>query len=140
MSSSQSTSGLEAKQHGHDYEEDDSDALSEDSFISELTTTERRLHESALASSSCFSGVSDDSTIVENPNLEAGNNFIPPRQTCRGVGWRKDSVSRFREVPGAFWSSWVYRMYDSFFLAQQVAGNTDFAFSKISYYSFAYNL
>lgn len=124
-----SASAFQAKLHGHENEGDNSDALSEDSFTSELSLTERRLHESALASSSCGSDLNDDSTSGENANLEIGNKVISDRQTCRGVGWRKDSVSRFREVPRASWPAWVYRMYDSYCLAQQVAGNLTQRFS-----------
>lgn len=53
------TNGLQAKQHVH--EQGDVSDGSEDSFINELSSTERRLHESALASSSRGSVLNDDS-------------------------------------------------------------------------------
>lgn len=43
-------------------------------------------------------------------------------QPSNRVGWRKQSVAQFRDVPKAFWPGWVYRMYDSYVLARKAAG------------------
>lgn len=66
---------------------------------------------------------SDDSNKGGNASLETGKELVSDRKIHRNVGCRKHSVSRLSEVPSAFWPSWVYRMYDSYHLAQQVAGN-----------------
>ncbi|KAL8109966.1 uncharacterized protein LOC141672116 [Apium graveolens] len=86
---------------------DDSDGLSDDSFTSELSPTERRLHESALASSS--RGFKKTDELASDADIPV-------------VGRRKGSISSLYQVSRAFWPSWVYHMYDSYCLAQKVAG------------------
>lgn len=66
---------------------------------------------------------SDDNNKSAIASLETGNEVILDREVRRIVGLGKHSVSRLREAPSAFWPSWVYRMYDSYHLAQHVAGN-----------------
>lgn len=131
----------QARRHVHRDEGDDSDAMSEESFESELSLTERRLHESALVS--CYgSDIGDESTSSDEENfecesgLEAGtshlNSTLEPLDSGNGkkklisdrksLGWKNDSVSRLREVPRSYCPHWVYRMYDSYCLAQRLAG------------------
>lgn len=146
-------SDLQYKRDGLDIVYDDSDALSDDSFTSELSAKERRLHESALASSSCgskqtiqlasdadvseikiqfghshLSMIPDSHHSVDNKKSESNtvNQIISDIPTHEGVGQRKGSIISFREVSRAFWPSWVYHMYDSYCLAQKVAGNLIF--------------
>ncbi|KAL6985475.1 hypothetical protein U1Q18_018850 [Sarracenia purpurea var. burkii] len=138
---------LQAKLLAYGDDDDDSDAISEESFECELSLTERRLHQSAIVSSYDYDS-SDDEKLVcesesqfgksqlkgsmgslcrkgdkrsENDGMGMGEKLISGRQSRKGVGWKKDSVSRFREVPRAFWPYWVYRMHDSYCLAQKAA-------------------
>lgn len=146
--------GFGARRRVRGNEGGDSDTMSEESFSSELPSSERRLSESALASSYCSSDTNDASTSGEDENfgsesdhqsvgshlanytgsihsddsnkgvnacLETGKEVASDRKIHRNVGCGKHSVSRLREAPSAFWPSWVYRMYDSYHLAQQVA-------------------
>lgn len=117
--------------------------MSEESFSSELSSAEKRLHQSALVS--CYgsesgdeSTSSDDEKSVyntppgslgsvnerrsENNSLRLGKELISKGKSCQGLGWTKDSVNRLREVPRTYCPHWVYRMYDSYCLAQRVAG------------------
>lgn len=151
-----------AKHIAHGDEDDDSDALSEESFERELSLTERSLHQSALVPRYSYDMIdvptaSDDEKLVcesefqlqksnlsgsmrslypegekrsENDCLERGKKLISGRQSRRGRVCRKDSVSRFREVPRAFWPYWVYRMHDSYCLAQKAAGTFLFCFAS----------
>lgn len=126
--------------------ENDSDAMSEESFESELSPSERRLHQSALVSCDML----DDSTSSDDENIEQQFRVQPGRSALdrfrRSFGteknqeadgarlavakrsmpthntWKKHSLNQFREVPRAFWPSWVYQMYDSYSLAQKAAG------------------
>ncbi|KAJ8539617.1 hypothetical protein K7X08_013869 [Anisodus acutangulus] len=126
--------------------ENDSDAMSEESFESELSPTERRLHQSALVSCDMF----DDSTSSDDENIKQQSRIQPARypldnfRSSFGTGenkeadgvrfalgkrsmathntWKKCSLNQFRQVPRAFWPSWVYQMYDSYSLAQRAAG------------------
>ncbi|KAG5562503.1 hypothetical protein RHGRI_005283 [Rhododendron griersonianum] len=143
----------QAKHIAHGDEDDDSDALSEESFERELSLTERSLHQSAVVPRyGCdmidVPTASDDEKLVcesesqleksnlsgsicsfypegdkrsENDCLERGKKLISGRQSRRGVGCKKDSVSMLREVPRAFWPNWVYHMHDSYCLAQKAA-------------------
>lgn len=139
----------------HSCEEgNDSDAMSEGSFESELSSTERRLHHYALVSSRS-SDVYDESISSDDEKFERHFEFQPERspldnyarsmqlefnrqnadysprvgkrpfsyvQLSNKVGWGKHSIGQLRDVPRAFWPSWVYRMYDSYSLARKVAG------------------
>lgn len=133
--------------------ENDSDAMSEESFESELSPSERRLHQSALVSCDML----DDSTSSDDENIEQQFRVQPGRSALdrfrRSFGteknqeadgarlavakrsmpthntWKKHSLNQFREVPRAFWPSWVYQMYDSYSLAQKAAGHVVFTFS-----------
>lgn len=148
--------GFGARRRGHGNEGGDSDTMSEDSFSSGIPSSERRLSESALASSYSNSDANDASTSGEDENfgsesdhqsvgshpaisigsihsddsnkcvsagLGTGKEVPSDRKIHQNIGCRKHSASRMREVPSAFWPSWVYCMYDSYHLAQQVAGN-----------------
>lgn len=140
----------------HSYEEgNDSDAMSEGSFESELSSTERSLHHYALVSSR-NSDANDESISSDDDKFERNFESRPERspldnctrsmhlefkqknandstrlgkspfsfaQPCNKVGWGKHSISKLRDVPRAFWPSWVYHMYDSYSLARKAAGN-----------------
>ncbi|KAL0372147.1 UNVERIFIED_CONTAM: protein cereblon [Sesamum calycinum] len=134
-------------------EGNDSDAMSEGSFESELSSTERRLHQYALVSGRS-SDVYDESVSSDDEKFERHFEIQPERspldnytrsvhsdynkqnadgsprvgkrpfsyvQPCNKVGWGKYSIGPLRDVPRAFWPSWVYRMYDSYSLARKVA-------------------
>ncbi|PSS17826.1 Protein cereblon like [Actinidia chinensis var. chinensis] len=124
-------------------DDDDSDAVSDESFENELSLAERRLHQSAVVSSYGYDKIdtpssSDDEkfgvdselqfykspenvSVSEKDDLRIGKKKFPLRQPRKGVGWKRGSVSRLHEAPRAFWPNWVYRMYDSYCLAQKAA-------------------
>ncbi|KAJ0872950.1 putative Lon, substrate-binding domain, PUA-like superfamily, CULT domain-containing protein [Helianthus annuus] len=110
---------------------------SDDSFESELSLTERRLHASAIKSSShrnffSESTSSDDESPVCEPQplLHSRNNeSIEDMSAKKYVSERprRRAQREFRSVPGprecprAFWPYWVYRMHDSYCLAQRLS-------------------
>ncbi|CAI9755667.1 unnamed protein product [Fraxinus pennsylvanica] len=125
----------------NNYEDgNDSDALSDGSFEMLLTETERKLHQSGLCS--CYgSDTIDESTSSDGekfgqdlecqpgrPQLDNGDaspgvgktGFLDV-QPCNRVDQEKYPISHLRDVPRAFWPGWVYRMYDSYSLAQKAA-------------------
>lgn len=132
---------------GNDY-----DAMSEGSFESELSSAEKSLHQSALAS--CCPNVNDESMSSDEENFVQQSEFHPEmsgldiylrsmhsehnkqslhaspyvgKRNFSGVQhhykakWDKRSISLLRNVPGAFWPSWVYNMFDSYSLARKAA-------------------
>ncbi|KAL3633485.1 hypothetical protein CASFOL_022247 [Castilleja foliolosa] len=119
----------------------------EGSFESELSSTERRLHHYALISSRGsdaydesissdddkhdrhFESQPDGSLLdnykrsmhLERRKRNADDSLKIENRLRHNLGWGKHSVARFRDVPRAFWPSWVYRMHDSYLLARKVA-------------------
>ncbi|KAK3213016.1 hypothetical protein Dsin_017722 [Dipteronia sinensis] len=147
---------LPSNTSSHEYgnEDNDSEANSEESFESELSPTERRIHQSAILSlygndMMDESTSSDDDKFVsdldtqyrrppandsdsianwkqsENVVLQIGESSTSGRQTHKWDGsnlsCRSFELSKFRRVPRAHWPYWVYRMYDSYSLAQRAA-------------------
>lgn len=132
----------------------DSDVMSEESFESELSLGEKRLHQSAIVSIIGENMIhestsSDDEKLDQGLEVQSGryrlHDFVGSLQTernkksidssqgigegsvsdmpsCKGNGSRKPVISQMREIPRAFWPNWVYRMYDSYALAQRAAG------------------
>lgn len=132
-------------------EDDDSEAHSEDSFESALSLRERRLHQSAIDCSYGYDAM-DESTSSDDEKFVCESEFRERRshshhhsdekisgnangsggQSHKGSwGWtqRKAATSNYG-IPRAFWPHWVYRMYDSYSLAQRVAG-TGFCSSSV---------
>lgn len=122
-------------------EDDDSEAHSENSFESALSLPERRLHQSAIDCS--YGYVMDESTSSDDEKFVWESKFQDGRShshhhsdekisgDASGSGgqshkgsWRwtqrKAGTSNYG-IPRAFWPHWVYRMYDSYSLAQRVA-------------------
>lgn len=135
-----------------------SESNSEESFDSELSLAEMRMHRSAI--DSCYgydtideSTSSDDDKFVCESELQLGrshlnepigsmhldcerrnkkanlgirNKSISGSQSCKGKGLKEGQmVTKLNQsygVPRAFWPYWVYRMYDSYHLAQRAAG------------------
>ena len=69
----------------------------------------------------------DHEKKMEKTILGTGCGSTPGKQYHKGEGskscWKNTDLSQFRRVPSAFWPHWVYRMYDSYCLAQRAAGN-----------------
>jgi cereblon len=69
----------------------------------------------------------DHEKQIENAELALGNSSTSRRQSCKGKepdrSWEKTNFNQFRRVPRAFWPFWVYRMYDSYCLAERAAGS-----------------
>ncbi|KAG2298743.1 hypothetical protein Bca4012_010234 [Brassica carinata] len=125
-------------------------ASSEESFESALSPSEKRLHYSAVDSIMDDWTSSDDDEVVStsggsNPFSSRSVRCLASRQDderedgrsaesktpvskgkCqmqnRLTSFRKNTdLNRFRMAPRAFWPFWVYRMYDSYHLAQRAA-------------------
>ncbi|XP_048228044.1 protein cereblon isoform X2 [Ricinus communis] len=147
-------SNISSDAHGDD--DNDSEANSEESFESELSPAERRIHQSAI-SSCCSHDMMDDLASSDdgkfdsqikvtrshladsdsNESLHLNHEremdktvlatvyFTPKKQCHKGEGskscWKNTDLSQFRRVPTAFWPFWVYRMYDSYCLAERAA-------------------
>lgn len=140
----------------------DEDNDSEESFESELSLTEMRMHQSAI--DSCYGcdlidestssdddkfvcesepqlGRSDQNDSVEtlHPECERRNGSAVDNESisgsCKGEGWKKGwsvtELNHSRRVSRAFLPYWVYRMYDSYCLAQRAAGNLTLLFCFI---------
>ncbi|KAA3459562.1 protein cereblon [Gossypium australe] len=139
---------LNALSHGGRNDENDSEANSEESFENELTQTERRIHQSAIGA--CYdSDRTDESTSSADDNklsesdsqsgspCDTDSTFLGSspsghkkqvRNADLGIGTK--SMARKVAEPRSHLSStlsrafapiWVYRMYDSFCLAQKAA-------------------
>lgn len=130
---------------------EDDDNNSDDSFENQLSAEERRLHRSAL-DSCCGCDVIDESTSSDDERFVCDSEFQTGRfckrtrklacsqstdsgtdnnplanRPHRNERWRKNWVSGYTEqslrVSRAFLPYWVYRMYDSYSLAERLAGN-----------------
>ncbi|XP_038699234.1 uncharacterized protein LOC119996613 isoform X2 [Tripterygium wilfordii] len=66
-----------------------------------------------------------DNKEIKHAAVEIGNSSGSARPSWRGDGlrrsWRKTDLTQFHSVTRAFWPYWVYRMYDSYCLAQKTA-------------------
>ncbi|XP_021687897.2 uncharacterized protein LOC110670227 isoform X2 [Hevea brasiliensis] len=122
--------------HGHGDGDNDSEANSEESFETELSSAEKRIHQSAV-SSCCGYDKMDESTSSSDDKIDSeikysrshiidsGCSSTPGEKSHKGEGSRRRSknagLNKFRRVPRAFWPYWVYRMYDSYCLAGRAA-------------------
>ncbi|KAM1224497.1 hypothetical protein COP2_044553 [Malus domestica] len=130
--------------------DNDSEAKSDESFESTLSFTEREIHQSAIGSYS-GSDTMDESTTsssddeksqlqlqskdsdssaslhscLEISNVDLASSSRSDMQSSKqeepNKCWRNMDLNQFRRVPRAFWPHWVYRMYDSYCLAQRAA-------------------
>ncbi|KAJ0248210.1 Protein cereblon [Hirschfeldia incana] len=124
-------------------------ANSEESFESALSPSEKRLHYSAVDSIMDDWTSSDDDQVASTSNIQSSgpNPFSSSSvgslasrldeqsadaktPVSKGIcqkqnlltSFRKNTdLNRFRMAPRAFWPFWVYRMYDSYHLAQRAA-------------------
>ncbi|CAN6906118.1 unnamed protein product [Brassica oleracea] len=104
-------------------------ANSEESFESALSPSEKRLHYSAVDSIMDDWTCSDDEDeVVSTSNIIQSADGKTPvskgkcQKLNRLTSFRKNTdLNRFRMAPRAFWPFWVYRMYDSYHLAQRAA-------------------
>ncbi|XP_024020743.1 uncharacterized protein LOC21389341 isoform X2 [Morus notabilis] len=139
-----------AKASGSKDADNDSEANSDESFEGSLSLTERRAHQFAITSCPQYntrdeSASSDEeksevqfqrshhdsdstgSLHSEPENEDAGleNSSMSKIGSCKGKRrinyWGNSNVNHLRRVPKAFWPFWVYRMYDSYCLAQRAA-------------------
>ena len=129
-----------------------SEENSDESFERSLSLSERRVHQYAINSCSGYdttdeSASSDeeksqlhterahqDSDTEESSHSEPengdsglGNSSMSRIHTCNKgeehIGClRNRHINQLRRVPRAFWPFWVYRMYDSYCLAEKAAG------------------
>ncbi|KAK6927335.1 Lon protease, N-terminal domain [Dillenia turbinata] len=153
---SYTTSSIDrAKMSNYVSEGNRSEAISEESFESELSSAEIRMHRSAI--DSCYgcdtideATSSDDEKFVCESELhlgrshfdDSGRPLLPDSvegsenvrqgsgKTSPGSQSSKERLKRAKMVTGfnvsctipkAFWPDWVYRMYDSYSLAQKAA-------------------
>lgn len=139
-----------AKSGGSRDVDNDSEATSEESFEGSLSLTERRVHQFAISSTPGYNAI-DESTSSddeksevqfkrshqdtdsigslhsepENEDVGLENSPKSRMQSCKGKQsinyWANNNINHLRKVPKAFWPFWVYRMYDSYCLAQRAA-------------------
>ncbi|CAM8919701.1 unnamed protein product [Rhodiola kirilowii] len=128
---------------------EDDDNRSDDSFENELSSGELRMHQSALDSCSGCDVIDESTSSDEERSVceselqsvrsykkttrlacsqsnDSGTDKNPPAsRSHRGKRWRKNWVSGYteqsRRVSRAFLPYWVYRMYDSYSLAERLA-------------------
>lgn len=136
----------------------DSETDSDESFQSALSLTERRAHQSAIDSCSGYDMIDESTSSGDEksePNLQRshlndsdttgsllsepekedsclGTSSILGMESCKGkhpISCLKNAnINQLRSVPKAFWPHWVYRMYDSYCLAQRAAGSLNLLF------------
>ncbi|XVF48588.1 hypothetical protein PTKIN_Ptkin03bG0202400 [Pterospermum kingtungense] len=128
---------LNASSYGGGNEENDSDANSEESFESELSQTERTIHQSAIGACYEFDRVNESKSNQSgspclNDSCFFGSSPSNQGKQIKNAGLGIGTKSMVRKVAGprshrscavsrAFWPNWVYRMYDSYCLAQKAA-------------------
>ncbi|XP_024458541.1 uncharacterized protein LOC7462291 isoform X1 [Populus trichocarpa] len=97
---------------------DESTSSDDDKFLSqtEMRSTRSHLNESKGPL------YSDTGKNADNTTLEIGNSSDLAK---KGEGskrcWKNTDLNHFHRVPRAFWPHWVYRMYDSYCLAERAA-------------------
>ncbi|CAL0323216.1 unnamed protein product [Lupinus luteus] len=152
-----SSSNYPLEIHGSKNGENDSEANSEDSFESELSLMERRIHQAVIGSSyehdmtDESASSSDDKFMYESEqeirsdinDSDTLRSLLPDRRkdsdnlelgigNCSTSGKQSPiaDLNRFCKnrdaysshgISKAFWPHWVYRMYDSYWLAQRAA-------------------
>lgn len=132
----------------------DSETNSDESFESALSSQERRTHQSVISSCSGYdtmdesassdgekpehqsqrSNYSDSNETLhlepENEDSCLETSPVSEMQSSKGnqrINYSKNpNINHLRMVPKAFWPYWVYRMYDSYCLAQRAAGRWNF--------------
>ncbi|XP_004501096.2 uncharacterized protein [Cicer arietinum] len=92
--------------------ENDSEANSDKGFESELSPIERKIHLPAIGS---------DQAIRSNLDLSNGNCSTSGKQSSKEELNRCYKNILSHKISKAFWPHWVYRMYDSYTLAQRAA-------------------
>lgn len=135
-----------ATPHRYGDGEGDSDVNSEESFESQLSPAEKKIHRSALGSFyedaksdestssgdgyfSCDESESQSQGLDVNESCSMGSLNTPNVKRIRddgsGRGKRRsqgsNGLDRMRTVSGAYWPYWVYRMFDSYSLAERAA-------------------
>ncbi|KAG5034399.1 Protein cereblon [Glycine max] len=117
-------------------EENDSEPNSEESFESELSLMERKIHLSVVGSSYVHdtmdeSANDNDVKFMHNSDQEIRSNLDSRTGKCSTSGKQssKEELSRCKnicaypsyKISKAFWPHWAYRMFDSYSLAQRAA-------------------
>lgn len=133
----------------------DSEAKSDESFESSLTLSERTIHQSVVGSRH-KSITADESTSSDDDKSERdrhdsdsigslnsepddddarlGNiSMSQSRKGKQSITYRRNSnINQLRRVSRAFLPFWVYRMYDSYCLAQRAAGTLTLVSSSLT--------
>ncbi|KAI5354603.1 hypothetical protein L3X38_007498 [Prunus dulcis] len=91
------------------------------------TSSDDEKSQSQLQGSQSKDSESTDSlhSCPENNNVDLGSSSKSDMQSCKQKEpdrcWRNTDLKQFRRAPRAFWPHWVYRMYDSYCLAERAA-------------------
>ncbi|XP_008220116.1 PREDICTED: protein cereblon [Prunus mume] len=94
---------------------------------STTTSSDDEKSQSQLQGSQSKDSDSTDSlhSCPENNNVDLGSSSKSDMQSCKQKEpdrcWRNTGLKQFRRAPRAFWPYWVYRMYDSYCLAERAA-------------------
>lgn len=92
------------------------------------TSSDDEKSQSQLQGSQSKDSDSTDSlySCPENNKVDLGSSSKSDMQSCKQKEpdrcWRNTDLKQFRRAPRAFWPYWVYRMYDSYCLAERAAG------------------
>ncbi|KAM7258239.1 hypothetical protein ACFE04_013980 [Oxalis oulophora] len=109
----------------HDDGDSDSEVNSDDSFESELSLSEKRVHRSAIRSMDGTTSSDDYEKQIPKFGLGVCKSSMSGKvfQRSEVSKRRKTStdLNQLRKTPCTFWPHWVYRMYDSYSLAQRAA-------------------
>ncbi|XP_061369594.1 uncharacterized protein LOC133312424 [Gastrolobium bilobum] len=132
------------KMHGSKNGENDSETTSDESFVSELSLMEKRIHLSVIGSSNVHdmmdeSANSSDVEFMHKSDQEIISNLDETKNMDSRIGncstsgkqsSKEDDLDKFgkiiyacpsHKISRAFWPHWVYRMFDSYWLAQRAA-------------------
>jgi len=128
----------QAKMQRSKIEESDSEPNSEESFESELSLVERKIHLSVVGSSYVHDTMDEsensshakfmcksDQEIRSNPDSRTGNCSTSGKQSWKEELNRCKSICGYssHKISKAFWPHWTYKMFDSYLLAQRAAGS-----------------
>lgn len=136
--------GSHVKMHGFKNGGNDLEANSDESFENELSPLDRQIHLSVTGSGLApdmtdVSANSSDVKLMHESDQEIRSNLGSSIGNCSTSGkqshkeeldrcYKNISTYPSHKISKAFWPHWVYRMYDSYWLAQRAAGS--FAFSS----------
>ncbi|KAJ4822785.1 hypothetical protein Tsubulata_020512 [Turnera subulata] len=97
---------------------DESTSSEDDKFANQSKMKQKRSRLSDCDSMESL--LLDNERNVEHATFGVGSSSASRKKSCkRGKCQKATGLNQFRRVPRAFWPCWVYRMYDSYCLAER---------------------